>query len=113
DRLVLPQQLVSLAEKLVPSAHAQPVITYLANTITAGDRKIPYSTVVGVDSTAELGPLLDDAGNPIKLAEGEIALNDWAAADLNVKVDDSVALTWYEPETTHGLVPGERDAVVD
>ena len=49
----------------------QPVVTYLANTISAGSgdsqRKIPYSTITGVDSTAALGPLLDEAGQPIVL----------------------------------------------
>jgi putative ABC transport system permease protein len=81
---------------------SQAVITYLANSINLGDKKIPYSTVTGIDSTAELGPLFDEDGKPIVLTENEIALNDWAAEKLGAKVGDTVTLKYYEPETTHG-----------
>ena len=84
----------------------QPVVTYLANTIAVGEgdaqRKIPYSTITGVDSTPQLGPLLDDTGQPITLADDEIVLNRWAADDLGAKVGDTVTVTFYEPESTHG-----------
>ena len=52
NSLVLPEAVVRLFE------NGQPVVTYLANTIGTGEgesqRKIPYSTVTGVDSTAAL-----------------------------------------------------------
>ncbi|RIK85222.1 MAG: hypothetical protein DCC67_04175 [Planctomycetota bacterium] len=102
DRQVLPPSLVAVASELYADQGLQPVVTYLANTMVAGKRKIPYSTIAGADSTAELGPLLDDAGKPVLLARHEIALNDWAAEQLNVRVGDSVTITWYEPETIHG-----------
>ena len=60
------------------------------------------STITGVDSTAELGPLLDEAGQPIILADDEIVLNRWAADDLQAKVGDEVKVTFYLPESTHG-----------
>jgi ABC-type antimicrobial peptide transport system permease subunit len=104
DRLVVPPHAVDAAQVLFLNAGLQPVVTYLANTISAGDRKIPYSTVVGVDSTRELGPLRDESGAPLVLAENEIALNDWAANDLGVKVGDQVTLRFYDPETTHGVL---------
>jgi len=102
ERLVLPPHAVKTASDLYQDDGLQPVVTYLANRIEAGDRRIPYSTVAGVDSTKELGPTADEVGEPIKLTDDEIALNDWAARELGVKVGDSVTLTWYEPETTHG-----------
>jgi ABC-type antimicrobial peptide transport system permease subunit len=102
DRLVLPPHVVETAERQFGDRDVQPVVTYLANTISAGDRSIPYSTVVGVDSIPVIGPVLDDAGAPIVLADDEVALNDWAANDLGVTVGDRVKLAWYEPETTHG-----------
>ncbi len=102
DRLVFPPPVVDAAERFSGDASVQPVVTYLANTIVSGDRKIPYSTVAGVDSTAALGPVFDDAGQPIALADDEVALNDWAARELNVVVGDEVTITYYEPETTHG-----------
>jgi putative ABC transport system permease protein len=102
DRLVIPSHVVETVERLFGNAGVQPVVTYLANTIVAGDRKIPYSTVAGVDSTTTLGPVVDAEGAPVELADNEVALNDWAAEDLRVAVGDDVTLTYYEPETTHG-----------
>jgi len=102
DRLVLPSDFVTLANKLYGKRGLQPVVTYLANRISAGDRRVPYSTVAGVDSTAALGPVVDGAGQPIELADDEVAINDWVAQELNVKVGDEVTLLWYDPETTHG-----------
>jgi putative ABC transport system permease protein len=111
DTLVLPTAVEQAAEAVFRNG-AQPVVTYLANTIEAGEaparRKIPYSTIAGVDSTARLGPLFDDSGQPIELADErpgqlpEIALNRWAAEDLGVKVGDKITVTFYEPESTHG-----------
>ncbi len=102
DRLVLPPEFVALANKLYGKKGLQPVVTYLANRISAGDRRVPYSTVAGVDSTAALGPVVEDAGQPIELADDEVAINDWLASELNVNVGDEVTLLWYDPETTHG-----------
>jgi ABC-type lipoprotein release transport system permease subunit len=102
ERLVLAPYVVELFEKLFVNFQPQEVVTYLANTINLGDKKIPYSTVTGIDSTSELGPLRDEAGQPVVLTDNEIALNDWAAEQLNAKVGDSVTLKYYEPETTHG-----------
>jgi putative ABC transport system permease protein len=102
DRLVLPPALVDVVTDRYAARGLQPVVTYLANRISAGDRSVPYSTVAGVDSTAALGPVVDDQGRPIELADDEIAINDWLADELKVKVGDEVTLNWYEPETTHG-----------
>jgi putative ABC transport system permease protein len=112
NQLVLPNAVVRAAEKAFADRNLQPVVTYLANTISAGigesQRKIPYSTISGVDSTAALGPLLDEAGQPIVLADqapdkpAEIALNRWAADELNANVGDTITVSFYEPESTHG-----------
>jgi putative ABC transport system permease protein len=104
DRLVLPPHVVDVASAQYRDAGLQPVVTYLANTIVAGDRKIPYSTIAGVDSTAALGPVVDEKGDPIELADDEVALNEWAAKDLGVEVGDEITITYYEPETTHGVL---------
>ncbi len=101
-RLVLPPQLIQTVHQLWPSGDLLPVITYLANTISLGEKNIPYSTVTGVDSTTALGPLRDANGEPIVLAEDEIALNDWAARRLSAEIGDRITITYYEPETTHG-----------
>ncbi|MEM9353371.1 MAG: ABC transporter permease [Planctomycetota bacterium] len=102
DRLVLPSHVVATAEKVFADSAPLPVVTYLANTIEAGGKSIPYSTVTGIESRPGLGPLLDKSGQPIPIAEDEVVLNDWAADALGVAVGDDVGLTYYEPETTHG-----------
>ncbi len=106
DALVLPDEVVRAAAKLFGVGKLQPISTYLANTLVAGDknsqRKIPYSTIAGVDSIPALGPLIDADRLPIVLNDDEIVLNRWAADDLQVKVGDSITVTYYEPESTHG-----------
>ncbi len=113
DQLVLPDAVVGVVEKLWQGDVLQPVVTYLANSIAAGEgdkrRIIPYSIVVGVDSKKDVGPLVDEAGQPIRLADDEIALNQWAAEDLQAKVGDRVTLKYYEPESTHGKLK-ERES---
>jgi ABC-type antimicrobial peptide transport system permease subunit len=106
DQLVLPDEIVNAADRAFSRQALQPVVTYLANTLSVGTgesaRKIPYSTITGVDSTPQTGPLLDGADLPIRLADDEIVLNRWAADDLQAKVGDTVTVTFYEPESTHG-----------
>ncbi len=100
--LVLADHVVSVVVEQFAASKPQPVITYLANTLAVGERQIPYSTITGVESTAALGPLVDESNQPIALAENEIVLNTWAATNLHAKVGDEVRITYYEPETTHG-----------
>jgi len=57
-------------------------LTYLANTIRAGDREIPYSLVTGVDFDATSASL-------------SVTLNDWAARDLGAKPGDELTFEYY------------------
>jgi putative ABC transport system permease protein len=57
-------------------------LTYLANTIRAGDREIPYSLVTGVDFDATS-------------ASSSVTLNDWAARDLGAKPGDELTFEYY------------------
>ncbi len=88
----------------------QPMLTYLANTIRIGQREIPYSTVSAIDFVADppLGPFTTPTGETLPpLADGQIALNTWAADDLGAKLGDEVELTYFAPESTHGEVREE------
>lgn len=100
--MVLTDHVVEVAQRQFSAAIPQAIVTYLANTIEIGSRKIPYSTITGVESIPTLGPLLDAAGQPIEIADDEIVLNDWAASDLEAEIGDEVTVTYYLPETTHG-----------
>lgn len=87
---------------------AQPLLTYLANSIAkaGSDRQtpsIPYSLVTAIDSQPGLGPLLAaDGQTPIVLGTDEIALNSWTAGELKAQLGDRIRVTYYKPESTHG-----------
>ncbi len=90
-----------------PQFSFQPAFTYLANTIACGSREIPYSTITAVDfaDRPPLGPMLSVDGKPVApLADGEIALNRWAAEDLQAKPSDTIRIAYFEPESTRGAV---------
>ena len=94
----------ALAEATLDYARAtttptQGVLTYLANSIEMGDRKVPYSTVVALDpaTAPNLGllRLTDGTAAPL-LADDEILLNSWAAEDLSARVGETVRLVYYQ-----------------
>jgi putative ABC transport system permease protein len=66
-----------------------PVFSYLANSISAGDRAIPYSLVTAVGRK-----MLNDVGERSGF-KTPIVLNEWAARELNVKPGDPIKLEYY------------------
>jgi len=99
---------------LTPFPAVQPVLTYLANTIACRDREIPYSLIAAIDfaDRPPLGPMLSAEGEPLApLADGQIALNAWAADDLGAKVGDTIRVSFFEPESTHGQVRQKTEAM--
>ncbi len=114
DRMLLARQteaaLKPALERLVAEGgRVEPVLTYLANTISVGEgadqRSIPYSTVTAIDFAMEppLGLFHAADGRPLgPLADDAIALNQWAAERLNATPGDRVRLTYFSPETTDG-----------
>jgi len=78
----------AVAERAVTTAKSlglrvEPVLTYLANTIRAGGRQIPYSVVTALDST------------PAPAEADGITLNQWAARELRARLGDPVSLDYY------------------
>ena len=72
---------------------AQPVLTYVANTIRSGDREIPYSVVSAIELQVETG----DMSLP------PIWLNQWAADDLKATTGDEVTLEYFLWSDEEGL----------
>jgi len=71
-----------------------PVLSYVANSITAGERTIPYSLITAIgDATFE--SLRSGQTNPGTSDKTPIILNDWAARDLNAKPGDVVSLEYF------------------
>jgi putative ABC transport system permease protein len=113
DRMLLEPAVDAALKKLFdgtrdsPGTFAQPVLTYLANTLAAGKYEIPYSTVAGIDfgNPPPLGPFVGQDGKPLHiLADDEIVLNRWAADQLHAAPGDTIRMTYFEPESTHGVV---------
>jgi putative ABC transport system permease protein len=108
---------------------AQPVLTYLANTMRSGDRQVPYSLVTAMDVSvfddpkrvAPQQPATDvgqpratptDGGRPVQgrqAAPPPMVINDWAARELDVKVGDPLTLEYYLWEDPGRLVTRTAD----
>ncbi len=107
NRMLIGPAAASAIHRTFADDDPQDVFTYLANTIAAGDKQIPYSTITAIDFRSEppLGPFETPEGAAIEpLADDEIVLNTWAAEDLGVKPGDEIEITYFEPESTHGQV---------
>jgi hypothetical protein len=85
------------ATNALDGMRAQPVFTYLANSIRIGAREVPYSLVTALD----LDTLIPDRSN---LSEDSVVLNAWAAADLRARVGDAVTMEYYVWEEPGRLV---------
>ncbi|HEV8430667.1 MAG TPA: FtsX-like permease family protein [Pyrinomonadaceae bacterium] len=74
------------------SLRTVPVLSYLANSISARVRSTPYSLVTALDdeTLASLAPARSQT-----TSHPPIILNDWIARDLNVKAGDTVSLEYY------------------
>lgn len=115
ERMLLEPAIEQAAMRVFEADDPQAVFTYLANFILAGDGdrgRIPYSTIAALDltDTPPLGPFKTPDGETIgELAGDAIVLNRWAIDDLAqqgvaLSPGDTVRLTYFEPESTHGRV---------
>lgn len=93
-RIFIEPRIVELVRKQFPGS--QPVTSYLANTLAAGeDRETPYSMVTAVDPSA--APFL-----PAQLGFNDIVINSWLAEDLGAKEGDPIDMSFF------WLVEGNR-----
>ena len=101
-RLILEPAAVEAAQKVAEEKGClfAPTFVYLANSIAAKGKEIPYSIVAGIDPATPAGPL-----NPVGVpfADDEIVLVDWKQSPLKVKPGDPITLKYYKPETEQGL----------
>src|SRR5208283_4238353 len=107
DQMIFPPAIELALLKRLGGLDVQPALTYLANSLTCGNREVPYSTITAIDfqDKPPLGPFHSTDGSPLpKLGDNQIALNSWAADRLKARVGDSIHVTYFEPEGTFGLV---------
>ena len=79
ERVFIDDQIVD-AFKSFGNSH--PILTYFANSIELKGNKTPYSFISTIDDK--------------DLNINDIILNDWVAKDLNVKLGDSLTVSYYE-----------------
>lgn len=93
-------------------------LAFLAVSLSAhdpGDQRatasVPYSTVLGIDTTSlPVGDLVDAAGSPLACpAPDEIIVSQWLADDLAsqgrpIAIGDLLDMRCFLPETLHGRV---------
>lgn len=119
---ILSSQDWSLAPDLVASAQrvaeglgltSAPVFTYLANTITHGDRVMPYSAITALDPQRPIFALTLQNGRAAPaLKAGEMLLNQWAADDLDAAAGDQVTLEYFVVDAADRLVTDRRTFTV-
>ena len=93
SRIFFDRKVAALIQHRFPAA--QPVITYMANSIVANGKAIPYSMVTSVDASA--APFLPENPNGV-------VLNTWAADNLAAKPGDDVSLTYFALDGANRLV---------
>ena len=76
---------------------AAPTLVYLANTLAADGKEIPYSVVAALDPTLAppLGPFLPALLK--QLADDEIVLADWKESSLPRTIGEKVTLSYFPP----------------
>jgi ABC-type antimicrobial peptide transport system permease subunit len=85
DSAVISDALADVASRTAQSLglRAQPVLSYLANSMRIGARQVPYSVVTALDAA------------PAPATEDGIVLNQWAASDLSATVGDWLELDYF------------------
>ena len=92
QRIFIDQEIVNQITGIFPGS--APVLTYLANRITSGNKSTPYSFVSALPSSLYPG-----------IASGnEMIINQWMASDLSVEAGDTVRMFWYSPDSLNHLV---------
>ncbi len=81
ERIFIEEAFVRAAAHL---GNARPTLSYLVNSISAGDRDTPYSFVVA-------------GAAPKDTPEGAVCINQWLADALDVVPGDPVEISWSEP----------------
>lgn len=101
DRIFIDDEIISEITNASPKA--TPLITYLANGISANGNTTPYSFVSAIPSNlTDVSP----QGN-------NITINNWLADDLNAKPGDTVVLSYYVSNSKNNIIEESSEFIVD
>ena len=76
------------------ATNARPILTYLVNQLRSGERSVPYSMVSAAGS-----PL-----TPTDIKDDEVVINQWLADDMQLKVGETLDLTYFLVESGASLL---------
>ena len=122
-RLILAPEVDTAAAEILAPLGGRPSLVFLATTISgthampAGQpvAAVPYSTILGIDSTSlPVGDLVDADGKTLPLPGLDaIVIDRWLADDFAaqgspVAVGDTLEIAFFLPETVHGRVEESR-----
>ena len=95
DSKVISDSLAQTASETAKDLSLQtlPVFSYLANSIAADGRSVPYSLVTAIDQASFEG--LSPRLTVTPSEQPPIVLNEWAARDLGVHPGDPISLDYY------------------
>ena len=94
DRVFMDNNLIESA--LGFGKYGSAVLTYFVNRITSPSGVTPYSFITATDH-----------GLPESMTDGEIAVSDWLAEDLDITPGDSVTLSYFVVNQGTGLTESE------
>ncbi len=83
DRVFIDETIVQAIKQVDPEAHE--ILTYLVNSLRAGNKETPYSFV-------SAGPFMKTNRD---ISSDDMIINQWVAEDLQVSVGDSLEISYY------------------
>lgn len=103
ERVFIDDFVSRLIQKQFPQA--EPVVTYLANTLRSADRETPYSMVAGVK-----GQGVPFSGGDLK--SDETVINQWLADDIGAQVGDELQIDYYMVDESNELIEESRSFTI-
>jgi putative ABC transport system permease protein len=97
-RIILDDSIAEAAARTAAELklNASGIYTYLANSIKANHKEIPYSAIAAADlGKGALTSIQASANHPLQNALDAIWLTDWAARDLGVSPGDPLEVDYY------------------
>lgn len=99
----------SAVQSVAGAEAASQLTSYFVNSISFQSRKVPYSTVTGLDpiSDYQFGPFVDNStGSPIvgAMSDNEIIMTNYTAGRLGARVGDMVTLNYTVYDATYSAI---------
>ena len=95
ERVFIDDQLVNAFK---PLKESRTILTYFANALTFNGKSTPYSFVSTIDDNS--------------LNDNDIIINSWVASDLNIRINDSLNVKYFEIGPLRQLVEKSTSFIV-